>query len=212
MPSAAPVPRDVLKLTARYQIGEQFPSVSWWLWDPGGLTPGLDDLENTCSEFLLNESVHIVDVMHAGVRFSDITASQAGLTAVTGYDFAAGIWDGAQNLGCTHGWHWIDGRARRSSSALTHLPGTPDAFVTDDGQLSHTGYANLRDKGRAFLDGLAQHRTPTGGLYVPVVLHRRRAGGPLPAAEPTPIVGVQPMLALSTMNRRMRKSGAIAPS
>ena len=212
MPTVAPVPADVLQLQVRFLVGSRTPSIGHWLWDPGGLAPGVSELEDVLGRYLLNCLPYISDVVHTAVRLSDITAQQAGLRAVSGFDFFTGIWDGAQQLGTTHGWHWLAGGGRRSSAALSHLPGTPDAFVTDDGALSHTGYANLRDRGHSYLAELASLPTPTGGFYVPIILHRRSNAGALPAAIPSPIQGVAPMLALSTINRRMSKPRGISPA
>ena len=203
------MPPDVVELGATFSVGRVYARCGWHLWDPGGAPADAGQLEDVLSAFLLDGTSHLVDVMHAGVRLSDVTAVQDSVRVITGYDFSAGIWDGAQAIGLCHGWHWLDGRGRSSSASLTHLPGLPDAFVEDDGTLSHTGYANLRDKGAAFLSSLASLRTPTLGHYVPVVLHRRRGGHALPVAEPTPIVAVRPMLSVSTINRRMRKTRAV---
>ena len=209
MPTVAPIPADVVQLRATFRVGEREPSCAWWLWNPGLPPLDLSQLEDVLSAFLLNCLPPLSGVMHVAVSLSDITAHQAGVVATSGFDFFAGTWSGAQQLGTTVGWHWIDGRGRASSSAITHLPGTPDAFVEDDGGLSHTGYTNLRDQGAHFLNEISSLPNGTGGSLVPVVLHRRSKAGPLPAAIPTPIAGVQPMMRVSTLNRRIRKPRGI---
>ncbi len=206
MPTRPPLPPEVVELRARFLVGGLTSSIGFHLWNPGLGALGLPELEDVLSAFLLNCLADLSDVMHAGVSLSTCTATCQGITAVSGFDFFSGTWTGGQAQGVTVGWHWIDGSGRRGSAAITHLPACPDEFVDENVRLSHTGYANLRDHGSSLLDQLALLPNGLGGHLVPCIVHRKQQGAYLLVPEIREIVGVLPMLAASTIGRRMSKT------
>ena len=208
----APLPAEIVGIRAQYLVHGLVATIGFHLWNPGLGGPSVDTLEQIATDFIANENAYLVALMHDGVEFSACTAFSAGSRVTVEYAFSSGVWSGGQAQGITVGFHWIDGSGRRSSSAITHLPGCPDAFIDSNQRLSQVGYGNLADKGPSVLHDLGQHDNGAGGLLVPVIVHRRRNGARLPAPVPRPIQAVQPMLLASTIGRRMNKTRGIPPS
>lgn len=205
MPALPPLPADVVTLRAGFLVGGIESSIGFHLWNPGLGGLSVDELQDVNSQFLLLCLADLSDVMHAGATFTTCQSRSSGNIAVTGFDFFTGSWTGGQAQGVTVGWHWMDGGGRSSSAALTHLPACPDEFVGENVRLSHSGYANLQDHGSSFLEQLALMPNGSGGHLVPAIVHRKQGGVALDPPVIREIVGVQPMLRASTMNRRMSR-------
>jgi hypothetical protein len=137
------------------------------------------------------------------VAFDTCRAAVHGLVLDKQFSFSAGTWTGGQNQGTTLTLHAITGEGRKSSSALVHLCGVPDAFIADGARVSETGYGHLFGLCTDLFNALSGHLGPTGASCLPVVLHRKTVSGPLVSAIATPIEAYVVGNLVSTMRRRL---------
>lgn len=210
-----PWPFGVGQLQLEYDVDGAPATIGFWFLDPSGASADASTCESIADQFILSGLGVLTEVTTRAARASACTVTIRAVDyarARVQFDPVEGIWSGAQAMNSTCGWRLVGLGIGGRRPSVVRLPSAPDDFVDSTWRLSASGYANLRDKGAAFIDAF-NAMTGAGGAPLQLgTLHRIGSGAALNPPIFDPAINVVPSPHLLTIRRRLPKGVQVSPT
>lgn len=209
-----PVPADVLRLELDIEVnGYLFTTGMWFLVPdlPAATLPWYQAFTADAIAYLVGA---VNGVTHSGAFLSTCRVAAGG---VGGFRYASyagtnvGAYSGGQADIVASGVFIRSNSGTRGSGSRLRFPACPDAFLTDNVQLSAAGLSRLLDMCTAITSFSAAELGPSGAPVVLGTLRRAQAGAPLPSAIFDPALAVVPSLRIEYLDRRFPQRRYVSP-
>jgi hypothetical protein len=209
-----PLPSDFFTLQLQWLANEQYLGNVFHIFAPGASSASPLDLSNFIGDWFTNALPELLAITPANATVTACRLSTSGPSPVVAVEQLApnagafgesSIGNGALCL------TWRTQGPGTSARSHTLLPLTVELVQPDRQTLQASYFLQAASHAQFYLDKVNSLASPDGGLCVAAVVHRSRAGRPLPAATWEPVLAGDASVRVGTIARRIRRRGQIPP-